>query len=75
MNKIVEPIVYVVTFSALAYAAYRVVKDAWDNPPPEESRNLIVDYDDDGTPIVDPYCDIDRTLDLWREQSRLFRSA
>lgn len=75
MSKVIQPFLYILTGGVLAYAAYRVVKDAWDNPPPEEGRNLIVGYDDDGTPIVDPYCDIDRTLDLWREQSRLIRSA
>jgi hypothetical protein len=74
MNKIVEPLVYVAVFSALAYYAYRMIKSGLE-PPPLESRDLVVGYDDDGTPIVDPDCDIDRTLDFWKEQSRLFRNA
>ncbi len=75
MSKIVQPFLLFLTGAALTYYGYRVIKDALDNPPPEEGRNLIIGYDDDGSPIVDPDCDIDRTLDLWKEQSRLFRSA
>jgi hypothetical protein len=35
MNKIVEPVVYVAVFSALAYYAYRMIKSGLE-PPPEE---------------------------------------
>ena len=74
MSKLVEPAVYVAAFAALSYYAYRMIKSGL-HPPPLESRDLVVGYEDDGTPIIDSDCDIDRTLDLWKEQSRLFRSA
>lgn len=74
MSKIIQPFFYVVAVAGFAYYAYRMIKSGLE-PPPEEGRNLIIGYDDDGTPIVDPYCDIDRTLDFWKEQNRLFRSA
>lgn len=74
MNKIIEPFVYIAAFSALAYYAYKSIKDGLE-PPPMESRNLVVAYDDDGNPVYDPDCDIDSTLELWKEQSRLFRNA
>lgn len=74
MNKIIEPVVYVATFAALAYYAYRSIKDGL-QPPPIESRGLVVGYEEDGTPIMDPDCDIDRTLELWAEQNRLIRNA
>lgn len=35
MSKILEPVVYVAAFSALAYYAYRMIKDGL-QPPPEE---------------------------------------
>lgn len=73
MDKIVEPVFYVAAFSAFAYYAYRMIKAGLE-PPPMESRNLIVDYEEDGTPVFDPDCDIDKTLEFWKEQSRLFRA-
>ena len=74
MNKLIEPLVYIAAFAALSYYAYRSIKDGL-QPPPLESRGLVVGYEEDGTPIRDPDCDIDRTLELWAEQNRLIRNA
>ena len=75
MSRVIQPLLYILTGGVLAYYGYRAIKDAWDNPPEEEARKLVIAYDDDGNPIYDEDCDIDRTLDLWKEQSRLFKSA
>lgn len=36
--------------------------------PPEEERSLVIGHLDDGEAIVcdDPDCDIDKTLEMWR---------
>jgi hypothetical protein len=74
MNKLIEPAVYVAVVAALSYYAYRMIKDGL-RPPPVESRDLVVGYEEDGSPITDPDCDIERTLELWREQNRLIRNS
>lgn len=42
-------------------------------PPPEEERQLIIGYDEDGLPIYDPECDVDSTLEMWHEMARRAR--
>lgn len=78
MSKVIQPILFTVYGAALAYFGYKVLKDAWDNPPKddEDSRKLIVDYDIDGNPIVvsSTEVDIDTTLEAWGEQNRLLKS-
>lgn len=44
-------------------------------PPPEEDRQLIIGYDEYGAPIVDPECDVDKTLEMWHEMSKRTRSS
>jgi len=77
MSKYIQPILFTVYGAALAYVSYKVLKQAWDNPPEvdDDSRKLILGYDEDGTPIFDPECDVDKTLEMWREQSRLVRQS
>ena len=41
--------------------------------PPDEERQLIIGYDEDGNPVVDPECDVDGTLDMWHEMYRRAR--
>jgi len=69
-----ETLLLVAAFGALAYYAYRSIKDGL-RPPPVESRDLVVGYEEDGSPITDPDCDIERTLALWAEQNRLIRNS
>ena len=42
-------------------------------PPPEEERQLIIGYDEDGRPVYDPECDVDSTLEMWHEMARRAR--
>lgn len=45
-------------------------------PPEEEGRQLILGYDDDGSPILsDDDCDIDKTMELWRDLHRKARNT
>lgn len=62
------------SITASAAIAYLLLKDVNKEPPTEE-RKLIIGYDMDGTPIVDDDCDVDATIDMWKEQSRLMRSS
>lgn len=79
MNKYIQPILFTVYGVALAYFGYKAVKDALENPPEvdEDGRKLVVDYDDDGTPIAigANEIDIDSTLEAWAEQNRMIRRA
>ena len=79
MNKYIQPILFAVYGCALAYFGYRAIKDAIDNPPEVDAdgRKLIVDYDEDGEPIVigSNEIDIDSTLEAWAEQNRMIRRA
>ena len=69
-----ETLLLVAAFGALAYYAYRSIQDGL-RPPPVESRDLVVGYEEDGSPITDPDCDIEKTLELWKEQNRLIRNS
>lgn len=42
-------------------------------PPPDEERQLILGYDEDGVPIIDQDCDVDKTLEMWQDMSRRAR--
>ena len=79
MNKYIQPILFTVYGVAMAYFGYKAVKDALENPPEvdEDGRKLVVDYDDDGTPIAigANEIDIDSTLEAWAEQNRMIRHA
>ena len=79
MSKYIQPILFTVYGVALAYFGYKAVKDALQNPPEvdEDGRKLVVDYDDDGTPIAigANEIDIDSTLEAWAEQNRMIRRA
>lgn len=45
-------------------------------PPEEEDRQLILGYDDDGSPILsDDDCDVDKTMELWRDLHRRARNT
>ena len=79
MNKYLQPILFTVYGCALVYFGYKAVKDALENPPEvdEDGRKLIVDYDDDGSPIAigANEIDIDSTVEAWAEQNRMIRRA
>ena len=70
MSKIVQPFLFFLTGAALAYYGYRVIRDAWDNPPEDEDRKLILGYYEDGSPIFGEDCDVDKTLEMWKDMSR-----
>ena len=45
-------------------------------PPPDEDRQLILGYFEDGTPIMsDDDCDIDKTMEMWRDLHRRARNS
>lgn len=45
-------------------------------PPEDEDRQLILGYMEDGSPIMsDDDCDVDKTLDLWRDLHRRARGC
>lgn len=45
-------------------------------PPENEDRQLILGYYDDGSPIMsDEDCDVDQTLNLWRDLHRRARGC
>lgn len=71
MSKIVLPFIAI---TASAVITYLLLRDACSEPP-EEERKLILGYMEDGRPIFDEDCDVDKTLELWREQSRLVRQS
>ena len=58
----------------IAYCAYRAIKSALE-PPEVTNRRMSYGEDEDGQPIYDDDCDIDATLALWKEQSRIIRSS
>jgi hypothetical protein len=74
MSKAILPLFYVAAFSALAYYAYRSIKSAL-QPPEVTKRRMSYGEDEDGQPIYDDDCDIDATIALWKEQSRIIRSS
>lgn len=62
----------------MAMAAIVAVGVRWairegSKPPPEEERQLIIGYDEDGLPVYDPECDVDSTLEMWHEMARRAR--
>ena len=70
MSKIVQPFLFILTGAAFAYYSYRVIKDAWDNPPEDENRKLILGYYEDGSPIFEDDCDVDKTLEMWNDMRK-----
>ena len=45
-------------------------------PPTDEDRQLILGYDEDGLPIMsDDDCDVDGTMELWRDLHRRSRNG
>jgi len=45
-------------------------------PPEEEDRQLILGYMEDGSPILsDDDCDVDKTMELWRDLHRKARNC
>lgn len=71
MSKVILPLLYL---AAVSYVTYRVVKNALKEPPVTK-RRMQYDVDEDDEPIYDDDCDIEATLKLWKEQSRLIRSS
>ena len=67
-------LVPIISITASAVIAYLLLRDACSEPP-EEERKLILGYMEDGSPIFDEDCDVDKTIELWREQSRLVRQS
>ena len=65
----------------MAMAAILVVGVRWavregNKPPEDEDRQLILGYMEDGTPIMsDDDCDVDKTMDLWRDLHRRARGC
>ena len=64
----------------MAMAAIIAVGIKWairegSKPPQEEERQLIIGYDEDGVPIYDPECDVDKTLEMWHEMSKRTRNS
>jgi hypothetical protein len=67
-------LVPIISITASAAIAYLLLRDACSEPP-EEERKLILGYMEDGSPIFDESCDVDKTIELWKEQSRLVRQS
>lgn len=45
-------------------------------PPENEDRQLILGYMEDGSPILsDDDCDVDKTMELWRDMHRKARNC
>lgn len=45
-------------------------------PPENEDRQLILGYMEDGSPILsDDDCDVDKTMELWRDLHRKARNS
>lgn len=45
-------------------------------PPENEDRQLILGYMEDGSPILsDDDCDVDKTMELWRDLHRKARNC
>lgn len=73
-SRVPEVLVYVAGGAFLAWYAYVAIRDAL-RPPVITKRRMQYDFDEDGQPIYDDDCDIDATLALWKEQSRIIRSS
>lgn len=69
-----EVLVYVAGGFFLAWYAYVSIKDAL-KPPEITKRRISYGEDENGTPIYDDDCDVEATLELWKEQSRLIRQS
>ena len=58
----------------MAMAAIVAVGIRWaireGSKPPEEERQLILGYDEDGVPIIDLECDVEGTLEMWHDMYR-----
>jgi hypothetical protein len=65
----------------MAMAAIFAVGVRWairegSKPPEDESRQLILGYTEDGEPILsDDDCDVDKTMELWRDLNRKARNC
>lgn len=73
MHKAIQISQGVALAATVAAALYLVIKNrkrlwAWFCAEPEEERSLVIGHLDDGTLVVcdDPDCDIDKTLEMWR---------
>lgn len=68
--KVIQPVIFAAATAAFLYYAYKAIRDAIDNPPEDENRKLILGYYEDGSPIFDDDCDVDKTLEMWKDMSR-----
>lgn len=65
----------------MAMAAILAVGVRWairegSKPPENEDRQLILGYDENGSPILsDDDCDVDKTMELWRDLHRRARNC
>ena len=73
-SRVPEVLVYVAGGFFLALYAYVAIKDAL-QPPKVTKRRMQYDVDENDEPIYDDDCDIDATLNLWKEQNRLIRMS
>lgn len=73
-NRVPEALIYVAGGAFLVWYAYVAIKDAL-RPPVVTKRRMSYGEDENGETIYDDDCDIDATLELWKEQSRIIRSS
>lgn len=67
-------ILQLVLMSIIAAVGIRWAIREGSKPLEDEDRQLILGYDDEGYPIMsDDDCDVDKTLDLWRDLHRKAR--
>ena len=65
----------------MAMAAIFAVGVRWavregSKPPEDEDRQLILGYDENGEPILSgDDCDVDKTMELWRDLHRKARNC
>lgn len=63
-------------FGAVAVLGLRWAYREGSKPPEEEDRQLILGYMEDGSPILsDDDCDVDKTMELWRDLHRKARNT
>lgn len=70
MSRVIANLAKLAAVSLSLYVVYIMLRDAVRHPPDEE-RSLVLGTDEYGRDIVcdDPDCDIEGTLEMWRQQS------
>ena len=69
-------ILQLVAMGVIAVIGLRWAIREGNRPPEDEDRQLILGYDEEGLPILSgDDCDVDKTMELWKDLHRKARNT